>query len=255
MQRHQINRVRRESRRRHLTVNRIEQLTPKMLRLHFNSPDLHDFDSGSPDDHVKLFFKTEDQDTGPMPGYYMRDYTPRRFDTAAETLVVDFALHDAGPATAWAMAARVGDVLEVGGPRGSAIVPDDFDWYLLIGDETALPAIGRRVEELRAGVPVITLGVIDDDAERQTFETRAQWTPVWLSRAGQPLDDAALINAALNAQALPEGEGFIWIAAEATVARAVRRHVLEVLNHNPQWLKASGYWQRGEAGVHPNVED
>jgi NADPH-dependent ferric siderophore reductase len=28
--------------------------------------------------------------------------------------------------------------------RGSFILPTDFDWHLLIGDETALPALARR---------------------------------------------------------------------------------------------------------------
>ena len=71
----------------------------------------------------------------------MRDYTPRRHDAEAGTLEIDFALHEAGPATQWAEQAKVGDLLGVGGPRGSFIVPTDFDWHLLIGDDTALPAI------------------------------------------------------------------------------------------------------------------
>ena len=76
----------------------------------------------------------------------MRDFTPRRFDSKTATLVIDFALHDAGPATRWALGARAGDRLEIGGPKSSKVVPDDFDGYLLVGDESALPAIGRRVE-------------------------------------------------------------------------------------------------------------
>ena len=50
--------------------------------------------------------------------------------------------HDGGPATSWAKAAVPGDTLEIGGPRGPTIVANDFDWFLLVGDETALPAIG-----------------------------------------------------------------------------------------------------------------
>src|SRR6185436_499825 len=98
-----------------------------------------------------------------------RDFTPRRFDVASGTFVIDFALHDAGPATNWAVAAKVGDTLEIGGPRGSAVIPDDFDWYILIGDETALPAIGRRVEELRQDVPVTTIVAVASLEETQTF--------------------------------------------------------------------------------------
>lgn len=255
MSRHQITRVRHDTIRRNLTVTRIETVTPKMLRIHLFSPDLSNFVSASSDDHVKLFFKTDDQTTKPVPGYHMRDYTPRYFDTEARTLALDFAIHDAGPATEWALNAREGDVLEIGGPRGSVVVPDDFDWYLLIGDETALPAIGRRVEQLRPGVPVITVAVVDDEAEQQTFETSAVWTPVWLSRNRETLDDGALFTRALSELELPDGEGFIWIAAEALAAKAARGYVLDTLKHNPQWMKAAGYWLRGEAGAHTNFED
>lgn len=241
--RHQIARLRHDTRRRTLTVATIEALGTHMRRIGFTSPELHDFVSASPDDHIKLFF----EDTGGQS--VMRDFTPRRFDTGAGTLTIDFALHDTGPATQWAAAAQVGDRLAIGGPRGSAVVPDDFDWYLLIGDESALPAIGRRVEELRAGVPVITLGLVNGAADEQVFATRADWTGHWVHRTGADgaADGAAALIDALKALTLPAGEGFVWIAAETGVAKALRAHVQGTLGHPREWLKASGYWTKGLA--------
>ena len=255
--RHAVTRVRRDTRRRRLTVTHVERITPGMARVHFASPELRDFASLSPDDHVKLFFPVSNGD-GPGGDAPMRDYTPRRFDAEAGTLVIDFALHGAGhdhgpnigPATAWAIAARPGATLEIGGPRGSLVVADDFDWVLLIGDETALPAIGRRVEALRPGVPVTTIVVVDGAAERQVFETRADWTPVWVVRQGQGADDAELLLAALADHVPLTGEGYVWIAAEARVARALRVHMGEVRRHPEEWIRASGYWVRGKPGAH-----
>jgi NADPH-dependent ferric siderophore reductase len=240
MTRHQITRMRHETRRRTLTVSAIENLSPAMRRITCTSAELHDFFSGSPDDHIKLFFPLADGET------VMRDFTPRRYDTTAGTLVIDFALHEAGPATQWAAAAQVGDTLAIGGPRGSAVVPDDFDWYLLIGDESALPAIGRRIEELRPGVPVTSLVVVDDAAGEQHFATAAAWTARWVHRA-QTHDDAALLLGALADMTLPAGEGFVWIAAESAVARALRNDVIDRLGQPREWVKAAGYWTRGLA--------
>ena len=104
----------------------------------------------------------------------MRDYTPRRFDPAARTLAIDFAVHDAGPATQWALDSAPGDTIEIGGPRGSLVVSPTFDWWLLIGDETALPAIGRRIEELPAGVRAISVVVVSSEGEQQRFDTAAR---------------------------------------------------------------------------------
>ena len=237
--RHQVTRVRHETRRRTLTIATIEPLGAHMRRIGFTAPELHDFVSSAFDDHIKLFFPDN------AGGSVMRDFTPRRFDNAANTLTVDFALHDSGPATQWAAAAKVGDTIEIGGPRGSSVVPDDYDWYLLIGDESALPAIGRRVEELRAGIPVVTLAVVDGADDEQTFPTKAAWTGHWIHRDGDT--DTDLLLDALKDLALPEGEGFVWIAAETSVAKALRAYVLDTLSHPREWTKAAGYWTKGLA--------
>ena len=150
----QIRRVRHETKFRRLTVQQVESLTPTMRRITVGGEDLIGFASLGFDDHVKLVFPEPDgalrhpsEETKPV----MRDYTPRRFEREEGRLVLDFFIHESGPATQWAISARPGQSLGVGGPRGSFIIPTDMDWHLLIGDESALPAIGRRLEELPTG--------------------------------------------------------------------------------------------------------
>jgi NADPH-dependent ferric siderophore reductase len=220
-----------------------------MLRVGFTSPDLRDFVSPSADDHIKLFFPSDD-------GVVMRDFTPRAFDTTKAELWIDFALHEAGPATQWAAKAEIGDILEIGGPRGSTIVPDDYDWYLLIGDETALPAMARRAEELPPGVPVAVFAIVADADEVMSFQSPADLAQTWILRDGRG-DDAAQIRAALASFAPPAGDGFVWIAAEAMVARALRQTMIEDRGHPREWMKAAGYWARGKAdgGGKIDVED
>lgn len=240
----QMRRVRYETRRRTLTVAAVEALTPGMRRIRFQSPDLHDFTSLSPDDHIKLFLETADGRS------VMRDYTPRAFDVAAGTLMIDFAVHDAGPATAWALSARAGDRLEIGGPRGSTIAPDGFDWYLLVGDETALPAIGRRVEGLAPGAEVTTIVIVDRAADIQAFETAARWRATWISRDEDGPDDIANARRAIDRLFPSEGDGFVWIAGEGQFAKALRAHVLERHGHPLGQMKAAGYWVRGGEGAY-----
>jgi len=241
MERHQIQRVRHETRRRSLTITGIEG--PRMKRMTF-AGDLEGFVSASADDHIKLFFAEG-----------MRDFTPRAFDIAKGEITIDFALHEAGPAAFWAQGAKIGDGLEIGGPRGSAVVPDDFDWYVLLGDETALPAIGRRVEGLRAGVPVISVVAVQDAQDAQSFVTQADWQGHWATRAGQAGDDADRMIAVLDGLALPDGEGFVWIAGESEMARRLRAYILEQRGHNRAWIKAAGYWTRGQADAHGAIVD
>jgi NADPH-dependent ferric siderophore reductase len=249
VQRHQVLRQRHDVRRRRITLHSKESPTPRMLRLGFHAAELHDFTSPSPDDHVKLFFPGTDGGAASM-----RDFTPRRFERERGILVIDFALHDGGPANDWAVSAQIGDTLEIGGPRGSTVVSDDFDWYLLIGDETALPAIGRRVEELRAGVPVTTCVAIADEGEMQSWQSAAELTALWVTRKPSA-DDASLLRAALAGQDLRSGDGFVWIAAEASVARALRNYIIDERRHPKVWTKAAGYWKRGEPDGGERIED
>lgn len=241
VERHAIVRHRHEIVRRQLTVRSVASITPGMRRIQLESPQLAGFVSLSPDDHVKLFFPSE----GGEP--VMRDFTPRAFDAAQNVLTIDFALHGEGVASRWAEAARVGDSLAIGGPRGSLVVSDDFDWYLLVGDESALPAIGRWVETLRAGVPVTTIVAIASDEERQQLASRGVWTPQWIARGAASARDGELLCEAVRSFAPPAGDGFIWIAGEDAIVRTVRAHVVEERGHPSGWLKASAYWHRGRA--------
>ena len=249
---HEVIRHRHEVKWREPKVREKLQITPLMLRVVLEGGDLADFISLSPDDHVKLFFPTGNE--GPDERPPMRDFTPRRYDNAAKTLTIDFAVHEAGPATQWAIDAQVGDVLRMGGPRGSAVVSPTFDWYLLVGDETALPAIGRRLEEL-PDAKIIVIAAVPDAAEEQDFAVGANHTIDWVHRFPAQNDDPAPLHEALRGLTLPEGDGFIWIAAEAKVARALRDHVRNDRGHPAEWTKAAGYWLKGVADAHEKLGD
>ncbi len=235
-----IDRVRHELKWRLLTVASVVQLTPGMLRINLSGEDLSDFRSLSPDDHVKIFVPA------PPGEPERRDYTPRRYDALSRTLTIDFAVHDAGAATRWALQARPGDRLEVAGPRGSAVVSPDVERWLLIGDETALPATGRRIEEAAAGTRITSVVAVSGPEEHQKFETRAELIALWAHRPLSQAADPEALLAAVKTIGL-EPETFVWIAAEAAVTRAIRAHLVEKHCYPLSWTKASRYWVMGHA--------
>ncbi|HVI52490.1 MAG TPA: siderophore-interacting protein [Candidatus Sulfotelmatobacter sp.] len=246
---HEVTRVRHELKHRHLTVRSVGHVTPRMIRVVLEGDDMQGFSSLSPDDHVKLFFPST------AGGAEKRDYTPRRFDTDAGTLTIDFAVHAGGPAIRWARSAAPGHKLTVGGPKGSIIVPADYDWWLLIGDESALPAIGRRIEEAAAGTRIITLAAVTASEEEQNFQTSADLRTLWVHRSIEAASDPAFLLAALKTLELPPGDGFVWIAAEATVARALRDHMTGERRHPISDMKAAGYWVKGQADTNEKFQD
>jgi len=261
-----MQRVRHEARTRVLTVARVTRLTPHMLRITLTGP-LEGFVSAAADDHVKLFFPlpggtqpvfpqgppgSPQAANGPAP--IMRDYTPRRYDSISGELDIEFVLHDEGPATAWASRAKPGDLLGIGGPRGSFVLQGDFDWYLLIADESGLPAVARRLEELPSSAQALVVVEVADASEQQLLKSAAALKVKWVHRHEPPGDAAALLDAVSTLQ-LPPGIGYAWIACESNVARALRQHLVNERGLDKQWVKAAGYWKRGVSATHEKHED
>ena len=243
MSKHELSRKRMEVKRRRLIVDSKQYVTPGMLRIGFRSDELLEFESPSPDDHIKIFVPLGPEGVETV----MRDFTPRDYNTEKGTLTLDFALHERGPAIDWARRSELGDRLTIAGPKGSAIIPDDFNWYLLVGDETALPSIGRRLEGLPKGVSVDVFIVIGDSADQQQLETQAQCRVHWIVKYARSLDGLTPLHAMLDRYVFPEGDGYIWIAAETHIAREVYRYLSDERGHPKQWMKAAGYWTGGEA--------
>ena len=241
-----IERFKHELKRRNLVVETVEAITPNMLRITLTGEDLADFVSSAPDDHVKIMLPTSDGEPE------RRDYTPRFYDADTRRLVIDFAVHEAGPATRWALEAKPGTALSIGGPRGSAVITGVKRW-ILIGDETALPAIGRRVEEGRPGDTITVIAAVEGQAEEQSFESKASLRTIYVHRPLSHATDAQPLIAALDTVEI-EPDTFVWVAAEASVARAIRAHLVERRGHALPWLKAAGYWVKGKADAHEKIE-
>jgi len=236
-----VQRVRHELKRRDVQVVRVETLSPHVRSVTFGGESLADFVSASFDDHVKLMLDLG----GAEP--VRRDYTPRRFDPVARELTIEFALHGDGPAARWAEQAAPGQGVTIGGPRGSFVIPLDGDWHLLVGDETALPAIARRLEELPAGARVTAIVQVADPADRRQLATDADLDLDWVS------DDAALLEA-VRQLTLPPGEGYAWCAGEARTAAELRRILVQDKGHSPGAIRAAAYWKQGAAAHHENLE-
>ncbi len=250
-----------------LNVLAVEHVTPHLVRVTLGGADLEGFHSPGFDDHAKLFFPDEATGALTLPTAgpdgpvwpegrkpTMRDYTPRRFDAEAGTLAIDFALHVAGPATRWARQAAPGQRLGVGGPRGSFLVPTAFDGHLLIGDDTALPAISRRLAELPAGARALVLAEVDGPADHVALPSAADVTLAWVHREGATPGAVPLLDA-LRAATLPAGDLHAWIGCESAAAKALRAHLVGERGLNPKWVRASGYWRRGSAATHDTHDE
>ena len=263
--RHSALRVRHVLKRRLVQVARVETISPRMRRIIFAGADLADFASAAADDHVKLFFPAPGAERPVVPGpdaspseragSIMRDYTPRWFDPARCELAIEFVIHGEGPASTWVAQAAPGQWLGIGGPKGSLLTPDDYETYLLMGDETALPAIARHLEELPPGVRVIALIEVADKREERHLATATNASVTWLHRDGVAAGASGLLEGALRGLMLPGGEVYAWLAGEIETIRRLRRYLVEEEGLAREQIRAAGYWRVGDAGAHARLDD
>ncbi|MFC5337361.1 siderophore-interacting protein [Leucobacter denitrificans] len=246
---------------REVTVTAVSRPVPTFARVTLAGPDLHDFASTGPTDHMKVFFPhpftgelnaptavgpSEDGMVMPDAQIFGRFFTPMnvRVDASGATeFDLDFFLHeDPGPASFWAEKAAIGDKLVVAGPRGSKTVPAGISQLLCIVDETALPATSRWIADVPAAVEVeVVADVSYDDID---------WVVDYLRDATgrevtvrEPLGglDQALLDSELT------DDTFVFAAGDANRLIPLRRVIRDELGLPREQYDISGYWRSGEA--------
>jgi NADPH-dependent ferric siderophore reductase len=247
-------------------VHSVRTLTPQLVSISVRGPDFQDFSSSSFDDHVKLLLPQPGQPLvlpvfgpdGPVAAPdaalrpVARDYTPRRFDNALCELELEFAMHGVGPADDWARQVGPGQKLGVGGPRNSRVISLEYDWHLLIGDDTALPAIARRLEELPGTARALVVIEVDgaDCVPPLRSSATVEFTHLF-RRASHP----ARLAEKVRELHLPTGAGYAWAAGEAAEIAAVRRELVTTHGLDKSRIRAAAYWKRGAAAHHTRIED
>lgn len=228
--------VRHELVRRDLEVVHVERLTSTMTRVTLGGEDLTGFSALGPEDHVKVFLRT------PTGESVRRDYTPRAFREDAGELDIDFVIHGAtGPAGAWAASAASGHSLSIGGPRGSRLAPGGYERFLLLADESAVPALSRWIEAV--GISAHVEAFVQSDSSDIAAYPFPSSTSVSIVPTGADAGVAAVRDA------IPDAYTYVWAAGEASALIPVRRYLRDGLGIDRADMKVDGYWRRGVAGA------
>lgn len=236
-------------------------VAPRIRRLTFTGEDIARFGSAN-DIHVRMYFPPDGiaRPEWPRPGAdgrtiwpeeglrpEVRYYTVRRFEAARSAIEIDFVMHDdEGPGSAFAARAAPGAIVGMAGPVGRVARP--ADWTLLAGDETALPAIARMLEEMPREAVGAALIEVDAPEDELALSAPRGVSVDWLHRRGAPAGATDLLVSAVRSVAVPSGgESFVWVACEHAAARKIRRHLREERGLPRDRCLVVAYWQRDAA--------
>lgn len=162
-------------------------------------------------------------------------YTTRYFDAATGTLTFDIFHHDGGFTCEWAKTNPVGQIVGIMGPGGGWF--PEADNLLIAGDETAVPAIARILEQLPRSAQGQAIILVGGPKDVQPIEAPAGYRVTWLFRqAGDDL--VAATKAASGADFASR-----WFAAHQDEARAMRAFWKDEQKLNRRAFMSVAYWQ------------
>ncbi len=284
-------------------VARITRLSPSFVRVTFTGEDLDRFADNGFDQRIKLLLPLPGAGLDHLPtgpDWYIewralpadrqnpiRTYTVRNVRAAAREVDVDMVLHGvSGPASRWAVAAQPGSIACLLGPNAEFTgnsggidfhPPLGTNRVLLVGDETATPAIASILSRLPAGIRGEALLEVPESGDELLVDAPAGVRVTWIPRNGAAhgvkllpavqaaaahlLGDAAGVTTAdledvdVDEELLwevPDGteptDGFYaWLAGEAAVIKTLRRHLVATCGVDRRAVAFMGYWRLGKA--------
>jgi NADPH-dependent ferric siderophore reductase len=165
-----------------------------------------------------------------------RRYTIRHARPETGELDLDVLLHGDWPGSTWGATAAPGDQVRFQGPRGKLELTS-AEWHLLVGDESALPAIAAICEALPPTEPALAVIEVQDGSDELPVPAGVQW----LHRGDRPPGTPDLLLPAVESVALPAGRGHGYLMGE-TRSMVALRAVLEERGLAHESIFVKGYW-------------
>lgn len=235
-------------------VTRTTRLTPGMVRVTFGGDGLRAFrTTGIGDEFVRVHFPASDgvlhlpvvDDDGVWhypegADGHVEPYTIRRHDDVAGEVDIDLVVHGHGRAGAWASAAKPGDRVAFGDPRGLYQPPSGAIEQIFVTDATGLPALARLSEQLDPGIRAVAAVEVAEESHRMPIGDGSLQVR-WIVGRGNGVGPSAITEAL---RALPiTDETYVWVAGEAGELRAARRHLRHERGLAADRYAVIGYWR------------
>jgi NADPH-dependent ferric siderophore reductase len=223
-------------------VAEVDDVHPRLRRVTLVGGDLPSFAPLGPDTFVYVMPSasgvTATWDERPPGAYYtVRAWRPA--DAALDLLVV---LHDSpGIVSSWARTCRPGDHVALWGPRDGFAPAADTAWYLLIADDTGLPAVAAILEVRPRAIPAMVVAEVEAPRLRLDLPEGDGVDVTWVYRRGRRAP--GLLVDALRRLPRPDGPAYVWAGAEHAAVGTVRRYVDVELGITPDRRSLASYWR------------
>ncbi|MGC5012821.1 siderophore-interacting protein [Streptosporangium sp. DT93] len=241
-------------------------LSPGFTTVTLGGPELEHLRPTGDDQTVRLFFPRDGQDRLRMPTFsneawmaelllmprsrrpWVRNFTIRRVRPELGEVDIEFALHGDAPASSWARSARPGSPAGIFDMGVSYLPPAGASWQLLVGEESAVPAILAILEHAPASLAAeVFLEVPRTEDIRPDVVAPEGVRVHWLARDGADGLPGTLALEAVRRSPLRPGRFYTWVAGEARLPTGLRRHLVNDRGVPKSDIAFLGYWRHGRS--------
>ncbi|PCI86514.1 MAG: hypothetical protein COB24_09360 [Hyphomicrobiales bacterium] len=243
-------------------------LSPSFIRITFKGDAVKNMVVHAPDQWLKLFIPNEDGSVEKVIGHNqylkfpdnirppMRTYTIRELRSEILEFDIDFVVHgDEGPASRWAISAKIHDKMQIRAHSKSAdktpsgckwLPPSDAENLYIFADETAMPATLAIIESLAKLKPPPKLTVFIEVPTEEDILTTEKWGQLkltWLVRNSNDKYGEKLYESSKSIELRNSKENtYFWIAAEKNAVRKIKMHFSQISNINKKSIMHIAYW-------------
>ena len=227
---------------RKLRVLNTSKISPNIKRITFTSNDFEDFPENQNGSYIKFLFSDKSSD---KKNTLVRPYTIRKFCKEKRELDIDFTNHfgNKGYATKWATECKIGDKILISGPGLKQKIDINSNWFIFVGDMTALPAISVHLEELpenAVGYSVIeTLSKDDQIYLKKPKNIKIKWIT-----QSENMNDINLLKE-VRALKWYDSFPFVWVACEFSKMKNLRHFFQKEKMLLKKNMYISSYWKLG----------
>jgi NADPH-dependent ferric siderophore reductase len=171
----------------------------------------------------------------------LRTFTPVEFDASMNRLILDIVRHRGGAISQWAEAVRKGDAAAISGPGRGETIDHDADHYVLLGDETAIPAIRQMIAAIPNAIRVTAHIETVSPKARLELPVHPGLSIIWhdADAAGAPCSQ---LQAAITTVAINDATR-IWAAGEAAAVQSIRKYLFNERAVPRHHTSIRGYWK------------
>lgn len=247
-------------------VVRTERVTKHFINVTLGGEDLAGFEFLGRDQFVRLFLTRPGQEALTLPTAtdrrwvsqlydmpkerqpYVRNYSVRRFDPDALEMDIEFVDHgEGGPASAWARDARPGDEIGLLTDGVYYLPSPGSEVQLLVGDESALPAIVSILEQAPETLRALVYLEVPSADDVRPLRPLPGVEVHWLARTDPHGVPGRLALEAVRAADLPREHLYCFVAGENALPTGLRRHLVRERGVAKDDITFIGYWKHGQA--------